>query len=101
MTQMAMHLSYPAARCRTTSAPLRWRLRGAAMTAAFVLGAGAVSLPATIGYGDRGVAQAPATVAGTANATASVGTIAATPPAGTWIRLVHSSATGDAPLAPR
>ena len=88
MTQMAMHLSYPAARCRTTSAPLRWRLRGAAMAAAFVLGAGAVSIQIPIGYGDRGVAQAPATATGT--------TAATVPTAGSRTRsFVYDSATGS------
>ncbi|MEV6305553.1 hypothetical protein AB0M02_39485 [Actinoplanes sp. NPDC051861] len=55
MTQMVM--PYP--QTPTTELPLRWRLRGAALTAAVILGAG--TFPTPVRHPDRGTAVTPAT----------------------------------------
>ncbi|WP_328470414.1 hypothetical protein OHA21_04490 [Actinoplanes sp. NBC_00393] len=60
MTQMAMRFPYPSTSV-SAEAPLRWRLRGAAMAAAFVVGSATASGHNPPGYADRGVASTPAT----------------------------------------
>jgi len=59
MTQMAMRFPYP--RTSFSAAPLRRRLRGAAMAAAFMVGSATAPAGDPHRYADRGAALAPTT----------------------------------------
>jgi hypothetical protein len=60
MTQMAMRIPYSRSSV-TVAAPLRRRLRGAAMAAAFMVGSATVKTENHHRYADRGVALTPVT----------------------------------------